>query len=785
MTKRIQQEVVTTFRAEGLSGMTAQIGALNNKIGVLKTAAENAFQAAQGFVSLAKAGQEAAALDKSFRQLGGSAKSLEALKRATKNLIPDSQLKKMANTATLLGVNADKLDQFAQIAVGASQATGESVEHMFQSLVTGIARGSAQIIDNLGIQVKVADANTNMATRLGIATSALTDAQKKAAFEAEVLNKAQRQLALGAGAQVSSIAQLETQWANLKGQLGGALARILDATHITKILSNLFKALGPILDVVAKTFEAVTWPLGKVIEGFGWLTDQIGSLFGEEVELEAQTKATGAALGAAAARADQLGNASGTAAGKVKKLEDRLSKAKMAADSFAFLTDERGQLAREQGATAALGLGSGGDLGLEGARLAEQIVASTKSAGLEGDAALDEAFNKLEDIQTTFEDGLNRRMGAISLAMADANSIQKQILQNELDTLEALRAGGLVSSAAAQDEIERMLEVHDEVQTSIKSTTTAVKQDIGDLRGFIEDLENQIAFNRAVSGAGEGGFLARLFPPADTEAAANAVRTFGAAFLPLVENIRGLGEALDGPAWRFFAGEEGGSPRDHWAEIAEGIMLAADAADNLVASADQLAGDSLTRALTGIYAMTDAFADMFDQLVAVADAQDTATQASLGVEFALQAASRVTGALIKDKQKLAAVQAAFEGAMAIAAFARLDFINGAKHTLAAVKFGLVAGGAGASNSSSAKGAGSSGGRSARTQNRSQRTALSQPRRRSRGRSVSHTTQNVFYQFGDGGTGKALVNAMNAHAKRNDGTYLNPRLTGRRRGLPGV
>ena len=46
-----------------------------------------------------------------------------------------------------------------QIARGAAQATGQSMELMLQSIVTGIGRQSKLMLDNLGILTSAEEAN--------------------------------------------------------------------------------------------------------------------------------------------------------------------------------------------------------------------------------------------------------------------------------------------------------------------------------------------------------------------------------------------------------------------------------------------------------------------------------------------------------------------------------------------------------------------------------------------------------------------------------------------------
>ena len=82
----------------------------------------------------------------------------------------------------LLGIDPNKFVKLMEIARAASKATGDTITKSFEDITIGIGRQSRMILDNLGIIVKVDDANKKYAKTLGISASALTDTQKKQAF---------------------------------------------------------------------------------------------------------------------------------------------------------------------------------------------------------------------------------------------------------------------------------------------------------------------------------------------------------------------------------------------------------------------------------------------------------------------------------------------------------------------------------------------------------------------------------------------------------------------------
>lgn len=117
---------------------------------------------------------------------------LESLRELSGGTIRTMELIQSANRAMILGLPIDKLDQLMRIARASATATGQSVRQMFDDIVVGIGRQSRLILDNLGIIVKVEDANAQYAKQLGINARALTDVQKRQAFLNAVLREGER-----------------------------------------------------------------------------------------------------------------------------------------------------------------------------------------------------------------------------------------------------------------------------------------------------------------------------------------------------------------------------------------------------------------------------------------------------------------------------------------------------------------------------------------------------------------------------------------------------------------
>jgi len=111
---------------------------------------------------------------------------LKNMKELSVGTISDLELMKKANNALLLGLPIDRFGDMLNIARSSAKATGQSMEFMLNSIVTGLGRGSKLMLDNLGIVFDLNKANKEYAASLKKTTAQLTEGERKQAF----INKA-------------------------------------------------------------------------------------------------------------------------------------------------------------------------------------------------------------------------------------------------------------------------------------------------------------------------------------------------------------------------------------------------------------------------------------------------------------------------------------------------------------------------------------------------------------------------------------------------------------------
>ena len=86
-----------------------------------------------------------------FEQIGGTSIYLDDLRQHTNGLVNDLELMKATVKANDFNIPMKDLGKYLEFAQLKSQQTGESVDYLVNSIVTGLGRQSVQILDNLGL----------------------------------------------------------------------------------------------------------------------------------------------------------------------------------------------------------------------------------------------------------------------------------------------------------------------------------------------------------------------------------------------------------------------------------------------------------------------------------------------------------------------------------------------------------------------------------------------------------------------------------------------------------
>lgn len=231
--------------AQSTGGFLSQLSGISGIAGVALALPA----VAAGAVELAKTGASAQLLEQRFQGLAAAAGEsgdaiLTALRKASGGEISDLNLQLAANKANLLGVatSAADLGTLMAIARDRAQQLGTTSTEAFNDLVTGLGRGSALILDNLGIIVDAATANEAYATSIGKTVAQLSEEEKKQALINAVVAQGNATLASTGGALESNVGGFERLGAAAENAASRAGAAIADR------LAPLASGLGGVIN---------------------------------------------------------------------------------------------------------------------------------------------------------------------------------------------------------------------------------------------------------------------------------------------------------------------------------------------------------------------------------------------------------------------------------------------------------------------------------------------------------------------------------------------------------
>lgn len=248
----VEKETDTSSKKAGVSWTN-----LAAKLLIVREALEKLGQVAQSVGNLVRESAQNEQVERSFRSLAASVgesadKIIAKMRQAAASTISDSDLRQIAARAAAFKIPMDKMTDLMEIARASAAAMGRTVSESFDDIVTGIARGSPMILDNLGLTIKLGDANEALAKKLGKTVSELTEAEKSQA----VLNatiEAGDSLIQRMGGSLDSLSSAEKL-----GKLKASFENMKDSAIKTfaPIGGKIAEALGGALDSVAKWLDA-------------------------------------------------------------------------------------------------------------------------------------------------------------------------------------------------------------------------------------------------------------------------------------------------------------------------------------------------------------------------------------------------------------------------------------------------------------------------------------------------------------------------------------------------
>jgi len=237
--------------------------------------------AAAGVVLLAKRGSEVANVRRAFDALSGAIgetgdEILNVTRTATKGLISDMEIMEQANKGLLLGlpITADEMGLLGKTAITLGQAMKVGPEQALNDLITGLGRGSAMILDNLGITIKAKDANEQYAASIGKAVKDLTGAEKKTALYTAALAAASAKLLEIGGINLTFAERLQMVQVGMRNFIDALAEAIATSPALNRALEMIAGMMGQAFG--PNQAETVKTLIG-IVEGFAIGLVSLGS----------------------------------------------------------------------------------------------------------------------------------------------------------------------------------------------------------------------------------------------------------------------------------------------------------------------------------------------------------------------------------------------------------------------------------------------------------------------------------------------------------------------------
>lgn len=147
---------------------------------------------------LLKMGTEAKALERTNLQMTVLKRTnvdlfqqLQKTSEASFGLANAQDMVTSANKALSFGIDLSngKFKKLVSLTTKVAAVMGTDAKNAFDDLIVGIARGSKQILDNLGVMVDITQINQDYALQLGVTVKQLTKQQKQSALTEEVIKQ--------------------------------------------------------------------------------------------------------------------------------------------------------------------------------------------------------------------------------------------------------------------------------------------------------------------------------------------------------------------------------------------------------------------------------------------------------------------------------------------------------------------------------------------------------------------------------------------------------------------
>jgi hypothetical protein len=230
--------------------------------------------------------------------------SIDGARESTMGLVSDMELARQAMSAKRLGL-ADTEGEFADLTEAAAKlgiTSGLTAQEGISAIVEGLGRGSTEMLDNVGVTIRAAEAQAIYAKSLGISVNALTETQKLMAVKVvgmERVIEAAKGVTLSVNEQEQAWTNARQEWDELVRKTLPELAK--KSTGLWQTLDEGGELAQDIMPLVAVALDRIGAAIRPIIAYIGFFAKGL-AMTGNAVD---------AFAGAAARGADRVGEFAG------------------------------------------------------------------------------------------------------------------------------------------------------------------------------------------------------------------------------------------------------------------------------------------------------------------------------------------------------------------------------------------------------------------------------------------------------------------------------------------
>lgn len=289
-----------------------QLSALGPELAIAGALMTNWYK--EGVVDAAKTADMYSAL---YRRMGDDTDAfIEQMQEASGGMLTEAEIIQKANMAMTMGIDPKYLPTMTKAARAAVRQMGGDMDYYFDSIISGTARQSKLQLDNMGIIIKLEEVNESYAKSIGKSVNALTEEEKRLAYQAAVAKKSEDMIGQVDWSQQSLNETMQESTAtieDLRAALSEGLIPILQPglTVLVRILDGVKALPSPLLTLIGiggAIFAVMTLVIGAMLTqqllmatlggGMTVLGVQVTTLSGAYVALATTAWGAVAALGA-------------------------------------------------------------------------------------------------------------------------------------------------------------------------------------------------------------------------------------------------------------------------------------------------------------------------------------------------------------------------------------------------------------------------------------------------------------------------------------------------------